>query len=387
MNVSEDLLLIDEVRILHTADVHIGARFEFLRLRGDDQRDTVRETFTTVVQKAREGRYHLLIIAGDLFDSAYSVAERDLSFVLKCLGETGCHVVILPGSHDYWSAGSVFEMELRRFESCGNVNVFNPQERVITFPELSLAVHGKALISPHTTEGAISELQPLEGFKWNIAVAHGSVVGISGVPKDIENPIYLDELQEGFDYIALGHWHSYLVVKQEEPPVIYSGAPELIARDQRGAGSVASVTITDASVSASRVDVGRRHVVSAVIDCSGVETTEELVRKVVGNVPEDKDCVLELSLTGVIATDAVIDPFHALEMLQDHYFSVRLTGERPAREMSRDDLLATPETTVAGKFIRLLLEQIEKSTGTEKDLLEEALQMGYQLFRGRNPLV
>jgi hypothetical protein len=73
-------------------------------------------------------------------------------------------------------------------------------------------------------------------------------------------------------------------------------------------------------------------------------------------------------------------------MLEERYFSVRFSGEPPAREIAREVLLKVPEETVAGSFVRLLLARIERAEGDERKRLEEALQVGYQLFRGRNPL-
>jgi DNA repair exonuclease SbcCD nuclease subunit len=379
--------MMEEIRILHTSDVHIGAPFEFLGARGEEQRRTVRETFERVTRLARERRYDLFIIAGDLFDNGYAVPERDTAHVLKCLADIGadCGVVILPGSHDYWAPGSVYERERTRFEAAG-VSLLTPERGSVTFPGISVSVHGTAPVSPHESRNLVSGLEPDHSMRWNVAVAHGSVAGASAAGEDAENPIRLDELRPGFDLLALGHWHSYRVIREAAPPVIYSGAPELIARDQAGAGSVASVTLSAAGAAIERITVGTRRTARAAVDCTGCATTEELVARVARDVPPDADLVLELALSGVIGGDAVIDVDLALEMLQESYFSVRCPGGRPAREIAREELLAVPRETVTGSFVRLLLERIDNAEGAERDRLEEALQVGYQLFRGRNLL-
>jgi DNA repair exonuclease SbcCD nuclease subunit len=380
--------MMEAIRILHTSDIHIGAPFEFLGARGEEQRRTVRETFERVTRLARERRYDLLIVAGDLFDRAYAVSERDTAFVLKCLADigSGCGIVVLPGSHDYWGPGSVYERERSRFEAAG-VSLLTPERMTAAFPGASLAVHGTAPTSPHESANLVSRLEPDHAMQWNVAVAHGSVAGASAAGEPEENPIRLDELRPGFDLLVLGHWHSYRVIRTEAPPVVYSGAPELIARDQTGAGSVASVTLSAAGASIERVAVGTRHTARAAVECTGCATTEELVARIMRDVPADMNLVLELSLSGVIGGDAVIDIDLALEMLHESYFSVRSSGGRPTRETARDELLAVPEETVAGSFVRLLLERIDRADGEhERDRLEEALQIGYQLFRGRNLL-
>lgn len=378
----------EELRIIHTADVHIGAPFEFLGAKGSEQRLALREALERVVAAAREEGCGALVIAGDLFDSAYHVLESDVSFAIRSLADagSGCTVVILPGSHDFYSAGSVYERECARFEAAGNVKLLTPQRSVVEIPELSLAIHGKALTSNVGVEGALSSLAPIERCRWNIAVAHGSIEGFAGVPEDASVPLGLDGLRPGFSYVALGHWHSYRVVREGCPSVVYSGAPEVIARDQRGAGTAVSIRFTAEGVRTDLIRTGRRRLARASIDCTGLGATEDLVRKVSASVPEDRELILDLELTGVIGAEAVVDPAEALEALAERYFSVRLAGKGPSRAISREELLRVPDDTVAGKFVREMLSRMESASEEKKGLYEEALQLGYQLFKGRNPL-
>jgi DNA repair exonuclease SbcCD nuclease subunit len=374
--------------MLHTADVHIGAPFEFLGAKGGDQRAAVRETFARIARMAVEGEFHLLLIAGDLFHSAYAIGERDLSFVAGALGEAseGCTVVILPGSHDYWAPGTVFEREKSRLEAGGGVHVLSPGNTTVLLPGLSAAVHGNALTAPSGTDSPLANLSPSGDVRWNIAIAHGSVEGASAAAEPSDHPICRSDLEVGFDYYALGHWHSYNVIRSGGAPVIYAGSPELIARDQKGAGSVAAVTLTAEGAAARRIRVGRRRVEAVSVDCTGLAATEELVGRIKSKMPESDDLVIELTLTGVIGSDAAIDPLLAVEELSRSYFSVRLSGGKPEREISRERLLLVPPETVAGRFVRILLERMEGSPEEERDVLTEALQLGYQLFQGRNPL-
>lgn len=377
-----------KIRLLHTSDVHIGAPFEFLGNRGADQRETIRETFLRVARTAREGEYDVMLIAGDLFDSEYGVSESDLTFVIQALGEvgSGCRVVILPGSHDYWAPGTVFERERERIEKVEGVSILTPDVPTIEFPDISLAVHGRALTPLSAGQGVMGGVVPVATFQWNVAVAHGSVEGASAAGEYTDFPIHQDDLDSGFDYTALGHWHSYLEVRAGKHPAVYSGSPELIARDQRGAGSVVSAVLSAEGTAIERIPVGRRRVVSTNIDCTGLGTTEELIQKITKSIPADGDLVLEISLSGVIGADAMVDSDLAVRSLEDGYFSVRLAGERPSRALSKRELLEVPEETVAGKYIRDLLERVAGASGDERAKLEEALQLGYQLFRGRNPL-
>jgi exonuclease SbcD len=378
----------EELRIIHTADVHLGAPFVFLGAKGADERQALREALERVVAAAREERCGAAIIAGDLFDSAYDVLESELSFAIRALGcaGSGCTVVILPGSHDFYAPGSVYERERARFEAAGNVKILTPRRSVVEIPELSLAIHGKALTSSAGVEGPLSSLAPVESCRWNVAVAHGSVEGFGGVPESSDLPLGLDALSPGFSYVALGHWHSYRVVRESLPTVIYSGSPELVARDQKGAGTAVLLALGADGARTSLVRTGKRRLAHVSVDCTGLEATEELVRKVSASVPEDQNLILDLELTGVIKAEAAVDPAEALDALGQRYFSARLAGHGPSRAISQEELLGVPDDTVAGKFVRFMLSRLEGAPEDKKGLYEEALQVGYQLFKGRNPL-
>ena len=234
------------LRILHTADVHLGAPFLFLGAKGDDQRRALRDALERTVALARERACEAIVIAGDLFDDAFDVRESDVAFAALCLAAAGpaCRVVILPGSHDFCAPGSVLDRERSRLEAGGNVHVLAPDRSVVVFPDLSLAVHGAALTSSAPAPRALSALSPRPECRFNVCLAHGSVA-LEGTPFAArEEPLRLEELAAGFDYIALGHWHSQRTVRAEGPPALYSGSPEIIARDQRGAGSIVSVELS-----------------------------------------------------------------------------------------------------------------------------------------------
>lgn len=375
-----------QIRLLHTSDIHIGARFDFLGSKGNEQREAIRNAFTRIAGMAGGEGFDLLLIAGDLFDSAYQVAESDLAFVLGALADTGgCRTVILPGSHDFWGPGGVYEREHGRFEAAGTISILSPERPRAVFDDLSVAVTGVVLTMPDAPAVPIAGIGPDDRYSSNILMLHGSVAGAAGVSEPGGNAIELDTLESGFDYVALGHWHSYLVVA-EAPHAVYSGSPELIARDQRGAGSAVSVVLSEHGPAVERVPIGVRRIRRHAVDCTALRTTEELVRKVVEGVAPDADTVLELTLLGIVATDAALDPALATQELERRYFSVRLSGDPPERFIPQEELLAVPGDSVAGRFVRLLLERIDGARGAQRRELEEALQIGYQLFRGRNPL-
>ena len=57
------------VKILHTADVHLGRQFPSLRQRGKEYRKQLLQTFEHVLGLAIDEDVSLILIAGDLFDT------------------------------------------------------------------------------------------------------------------------------------------------------------------------------------------------------------------------------------------------------------------------------------------------------------------------------
>ena len=91
------------IRILHAADLHLDSPFEGLpeekaALRRNEQRQLLR----ALAQLRAESGAQLVLLAGDLFDSAASWAGTEDTLRLA-LAEMEVPVFISPGNHDFYS--------------------------------------------------------------------------------------------------------------------------------------------------------------------------------------------------------------------------------------------------------------------------------------------
>lgn len=86
------------VRILHTSDWHAGRT-----LRGRPRADEHRAVFAEIAGVAREREVDLVLVAGDLFDTAAPgpEAEQIVWQALLDLAGTGASVVAMAGNHDH----------------------------------------------------------------------------------------------------------------------------------------------------------------------------------------------------------------------------------------------------------------------------------------------
>jgi DNA repair exonuclease SbcCD nuclease subunit len=90
------------IRLLHLADVHLGAPFLDFGDQAETRRQEVLDAFKALLQLAESAEVHAVLVAGDLFDSARP-SEFTLAVArqtIRRLVDTGHPVFIVPGSHD-----------------------------------------------------------------------------------------------------------------------------------------------------------------------------------------------------------------------------------------------------------------------------------------------
>ena len=76
------------IKVVHTADVHIGMRFENASFSGDFSKirhDEIKETFYNIIKYTKETCADFLIVAGDLFENDY-VKRSDLKELSRYCG-------------------------------------------------------------------------------------------------------------------------------------------------------------------------------------------------------------------------------------------------------------------------------------------------------------
>ncbi|HWV50841.1 MAG TPA: exonuclease subunit SbcD, partial [Microbacterium sp.] len=85
------------MRILHTSDWHIGRTFH-----GNSTMDALTEVLAALVEQVRTHEVDVVIVAGDVFDSATPAgpAYTLLGDTLVALNEAGAKVVVTSGNHD-----------------------------------------------------------------------------------------------------------------------------------------------------------------------------------------------------------------------------------------------------------------------------------------------
>lgn len=230
------------MRILHTSDWHIGRSFH-----GHSTLEALRGVLGALTAQVREHEVDVVVIAGDVFDSAMPAAGcyTLLTDVLREISAAGAQIVLTSGNHDN-AARLGFMAPLLR----DGIHVITDAASVgtpVTLTDAHGPVHfyGIPYLEPilvrsvwdndlRTQEQAIDHAMRLIGADRaerggrSVVVSHCFAAGVepsAGVEREIRQGS-LDVVPlssfDGPDYVALGHIHGRNRLAEH---IRYSGAP------------------------------------------------------------------------------------------------------------------------------------------------------------------
>jgi hypothetical protein len=228
------------VKLAHLADLHLGFR-QYARLtpKGVNQREAdVAVAFRRAMDAVADAEPDLMVVAGDLFhavrptNAAILDAFQQLRRLRARLPDTP--IVIVAGNHDTPRAVETGTI-LKLFEAAvDGVHVAAHEPRRLAFPALGLTV----LAVPHMAWSgpARPAVAPDPEARYNVLVTHREVEGVLPTAWTASEygslPIKRSDLHaDGFDYVALGHYH---VPTQVDRNVWYAGSLEYVTTNPWG---------------------------------------------------------------------------------------------------------------------------------------------------------
>ncbi|HEC65760.1 MAG TPA: DNA repair exonuclease [bacterium] len=382
------------IKILHTSDVHIGAKLSYLGTKSKEQRNQIRKTFENIIQTAIEQKVDLVAISGDLFDNPFP-SKVNVNLVrtqFEKLSSANIKVAVIPGNHDYLAPGSVFVSDQMKFDD-SNIHIFNDEKKTEwNIEELGLTVFGVPTVLQKSKKSPLSRVKgsatqampggsstskgdsgssPELNRRLQVALIHGSVDIMR--KEEANYPISQEEIDAStFNYIALGDWHSKLEIGKGGK-AWYCGSPELIGSDQKGSGNVLIVEIGDSETKVTPIKVGQREVVQEEIDLGKFKDLAELQKALGQNA--GANMVKLVTLTGKKSLSFQVDLEELGEALRQKFFYLKIK-DKTALELTKEELEKYPEELLVGRYIKLLRENKE----LEADIVEEAMQLGVRLL-------
>lgn len=381
------------LRLLHTADVHLGARHADLGDRASAQRERQFAAFVATVDLAIAEKVDLVLIAGDLFDSNVQPrrsVERAAA-QLQRLVEARIRTVVSPGTHDVFDRASIYRAydlaALAGAVGSDLVTVMDPDHPEVHLKALDLIVHGRCFATKRAPQSPLKGLDVSKDDRaaWHVGLLHATLA-IEGKTDADEVVITTDEIAAThLDYLALGHWHSTSKGKAGKTTYAYSGAPEPVALDQDRAGNVLLVDLDAPDgkkhVTVEERKVGRTTFERLQLDAATVGSQPALVAKLAERA--NPDLVLDVELIGVRPDELDLHADEVEAQLADRFMKVRVR-DRSVAPMP-EGLLASPDT-VLGAFIRDLearIAEVEAADDVDQaNELRDSLRLGRLLLAG-----
>ncbi len=382
------------LRLLHTADVHLGARHTDLGDRATALRERSFEAFKAAVDLAIAEKVDLFLIAGDLFDSN-AQPRRSVERVAAEIGrlvKAKIRTVIIPGTHDVYDRASIYrayDLPALAGATPGDdwVTLLTPDRPDIHLAALDAVVYGRVFATKSAPRSPLQDFGAAADSRatWKVGLVHGAVFIPGRVERD-DVIVTTDEIAaSGLHYLALGHWHSAQQAKAGSTIYAYSGAPEPVAVDQDRAGSVMLATLEAVgdgqSVSVEERRVGRTRFETLELDLAALGSQPALVEQL--RTMADPDLVLDVRLTGIRPDDLDVSVDEVEAELRDAFFRLRVR-DRSVPPLTEGVL--PPPDTVAGAFIRGFEGQIAELEASDKAdeaaELRDALRIGRLLLGG-----
>jgi DNA repair exonuclease SbcCD nuclease subunit len=383
------------LRLIHTADVHLGARHDDLGEQASAQRERQFAAFRAAVDLALAEKVDLFLVAGDLFDSNVQ-PRRSVERVgaeLKRLVDAKVRTVIIPGTHDVYDRASVYRTyDLAALAGTGPdddfLTVLDPGRPSIHLPTCDVVVYGPVFATkraPHSPLRDLDAATDQVAATWRIGMVHGAIA-IPGKTDRDEVVVTTDEIAAThLDYLALGHWHSAQIGKAGAVTYAYSGAPEAVAIDQDRAGKVLLVELNERDgahqVAVEERQVGKTRFERREVDAASLASQPALVDSL--RAQGDPDLVLDVRLVGVRPDELDLDTEEIEATLGPDFLKVRVRDGSMAA--LTEGTLPSPDT-IAGAFIRDLeakIAELEASGATaEAAEQRDALRLGRLLLAG-----
>ncbi len=230
------------MRFLHTSDWQIG--MDFKGLAGKSQDEAIRlksirhnQMIRSIFECAKKLDIDRIFSAGDQFEYPH-IPDKTINEFLGVVGDyRDIHLYLIPGNHDPYDDTSIYKREI--FQKIpSNLHIIKENQKLdYDGGEIYFTV----LKEKYGSYNPLDWIEPMDKGKVRVGVGHGSLKIVGKYSED-DFPIDTDTAEKKhLDYLALGHWHSYLSFGDGK--TFYSGTPEPTKHGEKEAGHVLEVEI------------------------------------------------------------------------------------------------------------------------------------------------
>lgn len=357
------------IRLLHCGDIHLDAPFTSLsdaEGRPEQRRQELKQVISRIVELAAEEQVDLLLVCGDLYEHGY-VRKSTIQFVSDQFERIQkIPVLIIPGNHDPATADSFYY----HFRWPSNVCILREEKGFYEHAGSGARVYTRLPLS-----------DKLDRSRINILMCHGTL----DMPfsTDAYQPLSSKDIEDcGFDYCALGHFHTRMFGAGIQKRIFNAGSPEPLGFDEEGNHGVYLSMIEKVPGEESRIEaefkvLNLRHFLNLSVQAGGCLSDEQVAirAKLVLRDAGSSEDLYRIFLQGYITQGFKIDPLRVADLLETEAFFIRVVDQTTPEY---DLALISDEPGLRGLFARKMLNRAAAAGEEEKQLIMQALYYGLE---------
>ncbi len=322
------------VRFAHISDVHLGG------WKQQPLQDLNFQSFRMALDICMEKKVDFILIAGDLFDSAYPSIEilKDTFHEFKRLKEAKLPCFIIAGSHDYSISGKTFLDVLEKAGFCRNVtNIEETNDKIILNP---LVYNGIAIYGYPGKKSGL-EIEELRKIKLNDCPGMFKIFMLHTTIDKAKGTLPIDsiecELLPKADYYALGHLHmDFQYQNFVYPGPIFPNNFQELEDLQHGSFYIVD---TELKNSLQKIDLKIKNTVLIDVEVkNAANATEQIVSEIEKKDVEDKIILLRVrgELESGNNSDIKFPRIEECALRKKAYFLLKNTHELKTKEVEME---------------------------------------------------
>jgi len=370
------------IKLLQCGDLHLDAPFTSLAdtdnvgidSKPEQRRNDLKLVLSRIVDTAVAHQVDLLLICGDLYEHG---CTRRSTFHYVCdifKGIADIPVLIIPGNHDPLVPGSYYS----DFKWPPNVHILSDSENFFEHKDGTRVY------------GSLPPVGSLDHSFINILMYHGTL----DMPFSTNAfaPISSLELEAyGFDYCALGHFHTQIDGAGPGRRIFNAGSPEPLGFDEEGHHGVIIATVekeTDgcntkelkgqSSIRADFLELCTRRFISLDVPVTGCLDSEQAAIRISSHMEQagTYEDLYKITMLGYVFQGLKFDTDFIGDFLKGKAFYIKLI-DNTAPEYDFESIAEEPG--LRGLFVRKMLDKALEATDTEeKALIMQALYYGME---------
>ena len=319
------------VKFAHISDVHLGG------WKQQPMQDLNFQSFHITVEKCISRKVDFVLIAGDLFDSAYPPIDilKETFAEFRKLKEAKIPCFLIAGSHDYSVSGKTFLDVLEKAGFCKNVADY---EQKVDSIVLNPTIHKGVAIYGYPGKKAGLEIPELRKIKFNDSPGMFKIFMLHTTIDKAKGSLPIEALEvenlPKADYYACGHLH----IDFQYENFVYGGPTfpnNFQELEDLGCGRFYIVD-TDNPKNPEKIEIKIKDVVSLTIEVNNaLIATSQIISEI--EKREIKDKIVLLRLKGVMEkgdnSDIKFSQIEEYVKLKDAYFLIKNTHELKTQEI------------------------------------------------------